>query len=144
MAIIYTDTNTSGPFTTFGIKDVVTKFVKLTFASFATTNVDQLVARLPADASILRVDTWVRTALTGNSVSAPTVALGTSSGGTEIAAAFSVTNTTGTLQTVSPIVGAQQVYQIPLTGDINIYVRGGCSTGNPTAGEIDLVIYYVR
>ena len=144
MAIILTDPNTAGPFTTFQVKDVTVKVIKLDFAKFATTNVDTLAAYLPADATILRLDTWVRTALTGNSVTSPTITLGTTSGGSDLAAAFSVTNTSGTMQTVSPAVGIVQQYQVPLGQDIRLYVRGGCSTGNPTAGEIDLIVYYVR
>jgi len=144
MAIILTDPNTAGPFTTFQIKDVTVKVIKLDFAKFATTNVDTLATYLPADATILRLDTWVRTALTGNGVTSPTITLGTTSGGSDLAAAFSVTNTSGTMQTVSPAVGIVQQYQVPLGQDIRLYVRGGCSTGNPTAGEIDLIVYYVR
>ena len=144
MAIILTDPNTAGPFTTFQVKDVTVKVVKLDFSKFATTNVDTLMTYLPADATILRMETWVRTVLSGNSVASPTVAVGTTSGGADLAAAFSVTNTAGTQQTISPAVGIMQQYQVPLGQDIRIYVRGGCSTGNPTAGEIDLVIYYVR
>ena len=144
MAIILTDPNTAGPFTTFQVKDVTVKVVKLDFSKFATTNVDTLMTYLPADATILRMETWVRTVLSGNSVTSPTVAVGTTSGGADLAAAFSVTNTAGTQQIVSPAVGIMQQYQVPLGQDIRIYVRGGCSTGNPTAGEIDLVIYYVR
>jgi len=145
MAIILTDPNASGPFASFQIKDIVCKVVKLPFSAFATGNVDTLVAALPPDATILQMLTWVRTALTGNSVSAPTVTVGTTSGGSDLAAAFTVTNTAGTLQTISPAVGIWQVYNIPYTtGDMKIYIRGGCSTGTPTAGEIDLAIYYVR
>lgn len=144
MALILDNPNSSGPFSTWQIKDPMVKVIKLTHANFTTGNTDALVARLPADASILQVQTWVRTALTGNSVASPTVALGTASGGTQIAAAFSVTNTAGVMQTVSPATGILQVYAPPYTSEIDVYVRGGCSTGNPTAGEIDLVIWYVR
>jgi hypothetical protein len=53
MAIVFTDPNSAGPFATFQVKDVVTKVFKLTYANFATGNVDTLIGRLPADASIL-------------------------------------------------------------------------------------------
>lgn len=144
MALILTDPNVAGPFATFQIKDVVIKVVKLDFSKFATTNIDTYAAALPADVTILKVDTWVRTALSGNGVTSPTITLGTTSGGSDLAAAFAVTNTAGTLQTVSPAVGIMQQYNPPYTQDVKVYVRGSCSTGNPTAGEIDVVIYYVR
>ena len=144
MAFILTDPNSAGPFTTFQIKDVVCKAIKLDFSKFTTTNVDTYAAALPPDATILEIKTWVRTALSGGGVTAPTVAFGTTSGGADLAAAFAVTNTAGTLQSVSPAVGIMQQYQVPYTSDIKVYIRGSCSTGNPTAGEIDVLIYYVR
>ena len=144
MAFILTDPNAAGPFTTFQIKDIVCKAIKLDFAKFATTNVDTYAAALPADATILEIKTWVRTALSGGGVTAPTLTFGTTSGGADLAAAFSVTNTAGTLQSVSPAVGIMQQYNPPFTQDIKVYIRGGCSTGNPTAGEVDVLIYYVR
>ena len=144
MAFILTDPNSAGPFTTFQLKDVQVRAIKLSFSAFTTGNTDTYAGVLPADASILKFETWVRTALSGNGVTSPTVTLGTTSGGADLAAAFSVTNTAGTQQTVSPAVGIMQQYNPPMTTDIKLYVRGGCSTGNPTAGEIDLLVYFVR
>ena len=144
MALILTDPNTAGPFTSFQIKDVELKVLKLPFSYFTTGNTDTYVTALPADVSIVRFETWVRTALSGNSVASPTVTLGTTSGGSDLAAAFTVTNTAGTQQLVTPAVGIMQLYNPPMTTDIKIYVRGGCSTGSPTAGEIDLLVYFVR
>lgn len=144
MAIILTDPNTAGPFPTFQLKDVQVKVIKLAFGVFKTAGTDQLVAALPADATILRMETWVRTALTGNSVATPTIAVGTTSAGTDLAATFTVTNTAGTQQIVSPAVGIMQTYNIPYSNDIRLWVHGSCSTGDATAGEIDLIVYFVR
>jgi len=144
MAFILTDPNSAGPFTTFQIKDIVCKAIKLDYTKFSTSNVDTYAAALPADATVLEIKTWVRTALSGGGVTAPTVTFGTTSGGSDLAAAFSVTNTAGTLQSVSPAVGIMQQYNPPFTQDIKVYIRGSCSTGNPTAGEVDVLIYYVR
>lgn len=144
MAIILTDPNVHGPFPTFGIKDVQVKVLKTDSSFYSTAGVNTLLAKLPADVTIIKMDTWVRTVLSGNGVTSPTIAVGTTSGGNDISAAFSITNTAGTLQTITPAVGIMQTYNPPYTSDISIYVRGGCSTGNPTAGEIDLVIYYIR
>lgn len=129
----------SGP-----VKDIQAKVVKLSSANFSTTGTNTLVAVLPADATILSFRSWVKTALSGNSVSAPTLTLGTTSGGTDFASAVSMTNTTGTYAVLTPVTGIVQNYNIPYSTDINIWFKGSCSTGNPTAGEVYLIIEYVR
>ena len=144
MALIFTDPNTAGPFTTFQAKDVSIKVFKLTFANFTTTNTDTLIGRLPADASIVNIETWLKTAFSGNGVTSPVLSLGSASGGTQFSSAVALTNTTGTFAIHSPVTGILQEYQVPLGGDINLYARGGCSTGNPTAGELYVVVKYVR
>lgn len=144
MALIFTDPNSAGPFSTFQVKDVVTKVFKLTFANFTTANTDALIGRLPADASIISVNTWLKTAFSGNGVTSPVLSLGSSSGGTQFSSAVALTNTVGTFATHSPITGICQEYQVPLGGEIPLYARGGCSTGNPTAGELYVLVKYVR
>lgn len=144
MALIFTDPNSAGPFATFQVKDIVTKVFKLTFANFTTTNTDTLIGRLPADASIVGVDTWMKTALSGGGVTSPVLSLGSTSGGTQFSSAVALTNTTGTFVAHTPITGILQEYQVPLGGEINLYARGGCSTGNPTAGELYVIVKYVR
>jgi hypothetical protein len=130
----------SGP-----VKDVITKVVRLTSANFSTSGVNTLVAVLPVDSSIISVQTYVKTALSGNGVTSPTLSLGTASGGTQFTNALAITNTTGTFANASPITNIMQVYNVPFSGvDINIWAGGACSTGNPTAGEIFVVIKYVR
>ena len=144
MALIFTDPNSAGPFSDFQVKDVVVKVFKLTYANFATTNVDTLIGRLPADASIIGVNTWLKTAFAGNSVSSPVLSLGSTSGGTEFSSAVALTNTTGTYAQHSPMTGILQAYQVPLGQEISLYARGGCSTGNPTSGELYVIVKYVR
>ena len=125
-------------------KDVQVKVIRLTSANFTTTGVNTLVAVLPTDASILGFKTWVKTALSGGGVTAPTMSIGATSGGTDYTSAVAITNTTGTYALATPVTGIMQAYQIPYGSDLNIWFRGACSTGNPTAGEIYLVIEYVR
>ena len=144
MAFIYTDPNSAGPFPTFQVKDVITRVIKLTFANFSTAGVNTLVARLPADASILSFKYWNQTKLAGNSISAATMSVGSTSGGTEFVNAFNVFTTVGTQASLSPVTGILQAYAIPLGGDIPIYVAGTSTTGTPTSGEIYLEIQYVR
>ena len=144
MALIFTDPNSAGPFSTFQVKEVQVKVFKLTFANFATGNVDTLLGRLPADASIVRFEYWNKTKLAGNSISAAALSLGSTSGGTEFVSAFDVFTTVGTQAVLSPVTGILQPYAIPLGGEIPIYARGASTTGTPTSGEIYVTVYYVR
>lgn len=146
MAFIYGDPNSSGPFASFQIKDIVCKAIKLTNTNFTTGGTNTLVAALPADASILRFTLWVKTQLAGGSVSAATISVGTASAGTQFinanAAAF---GTAGVESTLSPVNNIFQPYNIPYsTGDIQIWVNGTATTGNPTSGEMYLMVEYVR
>jgi hypothetical protein len=134
-----------GPFASSNIKDLVIKAVKLTSANFATGNVDTLVAVLPADATITSFRFWVKTPLTGNSISAATVSIGTTSGGADLHAASSLAFGSAGTYTVMPTpLGIMQNYNIPQGPDIRVYVRGTSATGTPTAGEMYLIIEYVR
>ena len=139
------DPNPGGPSASSNIKDKVCKIVKLTSANFSTANVDTLVAVLPADATITSFDIWVKTQLAGGSVSAATLSLGTSSGGTQFINASALAfGTAGTYTTAPAVSGIMQNYNIPYSQDIQIYARGTATTGNPTSGEIYIVISYVR
>ena len=79
---------------------------------------------------------WVKTQLAGGGITAATVNVGTSSGGTQFVSAFNSFGTAGAFSVVSPITGIMQNYQVPLGSDIQIYVGGTATTGNPTSGEI--------
>ena len=138
------DPSPVGPTPLTQVKDVLTKVVKLTSANFGTTAVNTLVAALPGDATITGAFLWVKTQLAGNSISAATINIGSTSGGTQFASAFNSFGTAGAYSTVTPITGIVQNYQIPVTADIPIYVGGTATTGNPTSGEIYLIIQYVR
>ena len=127
------------------LKTPVIKVVKLTFANFTTTNTDTLLATIPADASVISFRSWVKTALTGNSVATPTLALGTASGGAQWMAAHTFpAGTAGAAQFLTPVLLQDAALSLPLGSDQQIWGRGACATGNPTAGEMYLVIEYVR
>jgi len=146
MALIFTDPNSSGPFADFQVKNTQTKVFKLTNANFSTSGVNTLVGALPADASILNMALWVKTQLAGGSVSAATISVGSASAGTQfINANTAAFNTAGVRTSLSPITGIMQAYNIPYTtGDIQVWVNGTATTGNPTSGEMYLEISYVR
>lgn len=145
MALIFTDPNSSGPFSDFQVKTVQSKVFKLTFANFGTSAVNTMVGSLAADASITSMTLWTKTALTGNSISAATISVGTASAGTQFvnanAAAFQAV---GVKASLSPMTGIYQAYQVPLGNEIQIWVSGAATTGNPTAGEMYLQIEFVR
>lgn len=152
MAVVYvpgqvavSDPNPGGPSATSNIKDVVTKTVKLTSANFATGNVDTLVEVLPPDATILRISLWVKTQLAGGGITAATVSLGLTSGGTDFINASALAFGTAGAYTVFPVVtGIFQNYNIPYTVDQRVFVRGTSTTGTPTSGEMYLMVEYVR
>jgi hypothetical protein len=146
MALIFTDPNTSGPFSDFQVKNTQEKVFKLTNANFSTGGVNTLVGALPADASIISMTLWVKTQLAGGGITAATISVGTASGGTQfINANTSAFNTAGALALLTPINGIMQVYNVPYTtGDIQIWVSGTATTGTPTSGEMYLDIQYVR
>jgi hypothetical protein len=143
--VAVSDPNPGGPSATSNIKDIVTKVVKLTSANFATGNVDALLAVLPADATIIELDLWVKTQLAGNSISAATLSLGSSSGGTQFVNASALAfGTAGTFSVMPAVTGIFQNYNVPYGTDIQIYGRGSATTGTPTSGEMYLVVKYIR
>jgi len=142
MAIIFPDPIVTA---TSNDKDVHIKVVKLTFADFTTGGANSVKAVLPADSTILNIGYWKAVAFSGGSVSAVTMSLGIPGTATKFASAFDVhTPAVGTSNEVTPVTNIMQPYQIPLGADISVLVTGTATTGNPTAGEIYLRIWYVR
>jgi len=145
MALIFSDPNSAGPFSSFQIKDVVTKVFKLPYSLFVNGGgTPTLLGRLPADSSIVRISTWVETALAGNTVSAPTLSLGSASSGTQFTSALAITNTVKTYALAGLVTGILQPYAIPLGQDIDLWALGACTSGPPTSGLIYLIVEYVR
>lgn len=144
--VAVSDPSPGGPTAISNDKDVHVKVVKLTSANFTvTTATNTKVAVLPADATILRMDLWVKTQLAGGSVSAATLALGTASGGAQLMAANSAAfGAAGVSSTLTPIIGIMQNYNVPLGADIQVWAAGLATTGTPTSGEMYLAIHYVR
>lgn len=151
MAIIFVpgqvaigDPSPTGPTANSNTKDVQTKVVKLTSANFSTGGTNTQVAVLPADSSITGMRLWVKTQLAGGSISAATFSVGTASAGTQFVSAITAFAAAGTYTMVSPITGIVQNYNIPYGQDIQVWVNGTATTGNPTSGEIYLIVEYVR
>lgn len=144
MALVYTDPNSAGPFQTFQIKDVQSRVHVLAFGAFTTAGVNTLLGSYPPDTAFLGFDVWVGTALSGNGVTSPTATLGNVAAGTQFASAVAVTNTTGYNAKLTPVTAIMQQQDPTNRTDINLYFRGSCSTGNPTAGQVMIVVYFVR
>lgn len=138
------DPTPGGPNANSNDKDVHVKVVKLSSANFTTGGTNTLVAVLPADSTIISMRTHVKTQIAGGSVSAATVALGTASGGAQLSAAISAFGAAGVNADISPAVGIMQVYNPPYSADINVWALGTATTGNPTSGEVYIIINYVR
>jgi hypothetical protein len=103
-----------------------------------------LLASFPADTSFLGFEIWVGTVLSGNGVTSPVVSLGSASGGTQFASAVAVTNSAGYAAKLTPVTGILQAHDNINRTDIKLYLRGGCSTGSPTAGQMYLTVYFAR
>jgi len=137
-----------GPFPTSNVKDVLTKVIKINPANFNTTRVDTLVAVLPADASIIGIFQYIKVALTGGGITSATMRVGTTSGGQEILGdgtwPFGSTGAYTALNGGSGLGSLCANYNMPPGQDIRIYAGGAAVTGNPTAGELYLIIQYIR
>ena len=145
MALIFSDPNSAGPFSTFQVKEAKMKVFKLTYAHFTVTSATNTkVGVLPADASIVRISYWNKTKLAGNSIDGATLSVGSASAGTQFVNAFDVFTTVSTQAILSPVTGIMQPYAIPNTTEIPIWVDGLATTGTPTSGEIYLMVEYVR
>ena len=143
MAINFLEQN--NPTATNMDKDVHVKTVKLTFADFTTGPAVSVKAVLPADSSILGFDYWKKTAFSGGSVSAVTLSIGTPAAATNFVNGFDVhTPAAGTTAIITPETNIMQGLSLPLGSDIQLQFTGTATTGNPTAGELYVQIFYVR
>ena len=141
--VAVSDPSPTGPNPASNAKDVFVKVVKITSANFTTTGVNTLVAVLPADASILQMVLQVETQLSGGGITAAAIDVGSASGGAQYVSAASAFGTAGA-NTLLNKLGGPDHYNVPLGGDKGIWVKGTATTGNPTAGEVYLMVYYVR
>lgn len=126
-------------------KDIATKVVKLIFSDFVTGGTASVKAVLPADASILEMSYWKKTAFSGGGVTAATLSVGIPGTPTNFVNAFDVNGpAAGTRAQLTPISNIMQALSLPQGGDISLLFTGTATTGNPTAGELYVVIKYVR
>ena len=126
-------------------KTVHQKTVRLTSADFTTGGTASVKAIFPADSTFLMMEYWKKTAFSGNGITAATLSIGVSGAATQFVNAFDVhTPVAGTSAEITPITNIMQPYGLPLGSDISLLFTGTATTGNPTAGELYVTVYYVR
>jgi hypothetical protein len=121
-------------------KTLQVKAVKLTYADFSTggtTSSKTLV--LPKEASVVGLRTWTKTAFTGNGITAIALAVN-STAGNIFSGAF--TNTTNSYAVSGGVANIVQDAGT-VTADQKLTFVGTSTTGNPTAGELIVIVEYV-
>lgn len=127
-----------------GIKQEYVKIVKLTFADFKTGGQTTMKEILPADAMITGIRYWKRTAFSGGSVSAVTLNIVQANTGSSLVTSFDAHTPAAGAQGFVATNGGATIFSGPATIDIPLNFVGTATTGNPTAGEIYIVVSYVR
>lgn len=137
-----TGVTTTSPFA----KDLVVKVAKLVAADFVTGGTASVKIAIPADASITAIKYWKKTAFSGGSVSAVTLSIGVTGTATKYASAFDVhTPAAGTQGFITPVTNILQEYDPTApNSDQALLFTGTATTGNPTAGELYVLVEYVR
>lgn len=141
MAFNYSDNRVTA---TTGDKSVHIKSVKLTFADVTTGGANSVKVVLPAFSSILDFRFWKKTQLSGGGITAATLSIGVPGSATSFVNAADILTPAAGAQSSLVSATTHQDYNIPLGGDISLLFTGTATTGNPTAGEVYVDIYYVQ
>jgi hypothetical protein len=142
MAVQYPDPQVTA---TSNIKSLKVKSIRLLFSDFTTGPAASVKAILPSDASIMAFGVWTKTKLSGGSISAGTLSIGVAGAATQFVNALdALTPNSGAFAFVAAVSNTHQAYAAPGGGDISLLFTGTATTGNPTAGEIYVDIYYVE
>lgn len=144
MAIQFPDLSPTGPTPTSNDKDVHCKVVRLLSADFTTGGTASVKAVLAADSTILGFSLWNKTILSGGGITAATLSIGVPGTPTQFVNAVTALGASGTFADVTPVSNIMQAYGLPLGPDISLLFTGTATTGNPTAGEMYVTIWYVR
>lgn len=145
MAIQFPDLTPGGPTATSNDKVVHQKTVRLLNTDFVTGGTASVKAVFPADSTFIGLTYWKKTQFSGGGVTAVTLSLGIPGTPTNFASAIDVlTPVTGSEGHLSPVTNIMQPYNVPQGPDISLLFTGTATTGNPTAGEMYVTIYYVR
>lgn len=126
-------------------KSVGVLAVKLGSSDFTTGGANSVKAVLPADSSITSFRVWVKTALSGGGITAATLSIGIPGAATTfVNASTTAAGTAGTYTVIPTVSNIFQNYDPANRTDISLLFTGTATTGNPTAGEMYVLIEYVR
>lgn len=126
-----------------GIKQEYVKIVKLVASHFTTGGTTATREVLPADATITEIKYWKKTAFSGGSVSAVSLNIVNAATGTVYATGVDLHTPAAGAQALVPIFNVFQQHDGNRV-DAPLNFVGTATTGNPTAGEVYIVIKYVR
>lgn len=141
MSVNYADNRINA---TSNNKSIHVKSVKLTFADVTTAGANSVKAVLPAQSTILGFVFWKKTQLSGGSISAATLSIGIPGAATSfVNAADILTPTAGDTSWLRSTT-THQDYDPNNRTDISLLFTGTATTGNPTAGEFYVDVYYAE
>lgn len=141
MAVNYADNRVNA---TSNDKSVHVKSVKLTFSEVTTAGANSVKAVLPAFATILGFSFWKKTQLSGGGITAATLSIGVPGSATSFVNAADILTPAAGAQSWLTTNGTHQDYDSNARTDISLLFTGTATTGNPTAGEFYVDIYYVE
>lgn len=127
-----------------GVKQEFVKIVKLVGTDFATTGPARPKEALPADATITEIRYWKKTAFSGNGVTAVSLNIINSASGVAYVGGLDLHTPAAGAQAVAPVVTNIMQQNDGNRQDIPLNFVCNSTTGNPTAGEVYIIIKYVR
>lgn len=141
MAVNYNDNRVTA---TSNNKSVHVKSVKLTFSDVTTGGANSVKAVFPAQSTFLGIALYKKTQLSGNGITAATLSIGIPGAATQfVNAADVLTPAAGTLTWLTAS-NTHQNYDPDNRTDISLLFTGTATTGNPTAGELYVDVYYAE
>lgn len=129
---------------TSGDKSIHVKSVKLTFGDVTTAGANSVKAVLKASSGILAFVFWKKTQLSGGGITAATLSIGTPGAPTSFVNAADILTPAAGASSFLVSTTTHQDYDSNNRTDISLLFTGTATTGNPTAGEFYVDIYYVQ
>jgi hypothetical protein len=141
MSVNYNDNRVTA---TSNNKSIHVKSVKLTFADVVTGGTASVKAVLPAQSTILGFVFWKKTQLSGNGITAATLSIGIPGAATSFVNASDILTPTAGATSWLVSTTTHQNYDPDNRTDISLLFTGTATTGNPTAGEFYVDVYYAE
>lgn len=125
-------------------KSVHVKSVKLTSADVTTGGANGVKAILKANSTILGFLFYKKTQLSGNGITAATLSIGIPGSATSFVNAVDILTPGAGTSTWLTAAGTHQQHDPDNRTDISLLFTGTATTGNPTAGEFYVDIYFAE